>query len=272
MPTVADFVEYLFWLTIAAYVVLYLRLRQQGLDRIYRVFTIYLLFRAARASLLAALPPLWYALEHQPYKRFWNNVYGGGWTLTEPIQWILNILVVLELFSLVLQNHKGIASLGRWVVFAGLMIAVGLSALTLPADLSHSAEQSPILRYWFVVGRGVDTSIVIFLLLITAFLVWFPVPLSRNVVLYSMVYALFFLSSALAELVQNLRGGAVWGAVSLAFFFLNFLCVGIWIVFLNRAGESQTVVVRHAWAPQHEENLVRQLAAINASLMRSARR
>lgn len=271
MP-ITTILEYLSWPTIAAYVALYLRLRQQGLDRVYRVFTIYLLFHAARAILMAVLPAVWYGLEHRHYTPFGNNVYGWCWTLTAPIQWILNVLVVVQLYSLVLRNHKGIASLGRWILCAGLAIALGISALTVPADLSHSAEKYPVLRYLFVVEKGVDTSMVIFLLLITAFLVWFPIPLSRNVVLYSMVFALFYLSNALAEFVQNLRGSAVWGAVSLALLVLNLLCLGIWIVFLNRAGESKTVVVRHGWAPQHEEFLVQQLAAINSSLMRSAPR
>ncbi|HEY1204888.1 MAG: hypothetical protein ABSH46_06860 [Bryobacteraceae bacterium] len=272
MPAIDAIVEYLFWLTIAGYLVLYVRLRQQGLHRTYRVFAAYLLFRAARAVALAILPLAWHGLHNHPYRRFSNNVYAWGWTLTEPLVWILHVLVVLELYSLVLQNYKGIASMGRWALLAGLTLAVLLSSVTLPGELSHSAQQYKILRCYFVVSRGLDASLVIFLLFIAAFLAWFPVPLNRNVVLYSMVYAVYFIAGALAELASNLRGTAAWNVVNLALVGMDLLCIGLWIVFLNRAGEAKTVVVRHAWTPQHEELLVEQLAAINTSLMRSARR
>ena len=270
MPSVQAIVECLSWLTIAGYVVLYLRLRRQELHRVYRMFAAYVLFRTARSVALATLPPVWYAVHQQPYTPYGNNVYGWLWALTEPIVWILQVLVVLELYSLVLQNHKGIASLGRWTVLAGLTIAVVLSSITLPSELSHSAEKYAILRCFFLANRGVDASLVLFLLFITAFLAWFPVPLNRNVVLYSMVYALYFIVGTLGELASNLGGLATWNAVSLAVCGVDVVCLGLWIVLLNRAGEGKTVVFRHTWTARHEELLMGQLAAINASLMQSA--
>jgi hypothetical protein len=270
MPSVAAIVECLSWVTIAGYVVLYLRIRHQELHRVYRVFAAYVLCRAARSIGLATLPRIWYALLHRPYFPFANNVYAWLWALTEPLVWIMQVLVVLELYSLVLRNHKGIASFGRWAVLAGLTIAILLSSVTLPAELSHSAEKYTALRCYSLINRGLDASLVIFLLIITAFLAWFPVPLSRNVVLYSMVYALYFIVGTLLALANNLGGPATWQAVSLAITGLDLVCLGIWIAFLNRAGEAKTVVLHHTWTEQHEELLVRQLAAINASLMRSA--
>ncbi len=270
MPSAAAIVECLSCLTIAGYVVLYLRLRRQKLHRVYRVFAAYVLFRAARSVALATLPRAWYALLHRPYFPFANNVYGWLWTLTEPLVWALRVLVVLELYSLVLKNHKGIASFGRWTVLAGLTIAILLSSLTLPAEASHSAEKYTVLRCYSLINRGLDASLVIFLLIITAFLAWFPIPLNRNVVLYSMVYALYFIVGTLVEVANNLGGLAAWNAVNLAANSLDLVCLTVWIVFLNAAGEATTVVVRHTWTEQHEELLVRQLAAINASLMRSA--
>jgi hypothetical protein len=267
----ATIVGYLFWLTIAGYLALYVRLRQQGLHRVYRVFAAFLLFRAASAVALSVLPPLWYGLQNHPYTQFANRVYAWTWAVTVPMLWILQLLIVLELYSLVLQNYKGIASMGRWAVLAGLAGAIVLASLALPSELSQSTEHSPVLRIFGVVTLGLDSSLVIFLLFITAFLVWFPIPLSRNVVLYSMVYALYFTTGAVLEFVQNLHGLAVWGVMNIALTSINLLCLGIWIVFLNRASEATKVVVRQAWAPEHQEFLIAQLAAINSSLMRSAR-
>jgi hypothetical protein len=265
-----DILKYLSWSIIAAFFVLYLRLRQLGLDRVYRVFAAFVLFRTARELALETLPPAWYGLHHLSYVRLGNSVYAWGWVLTEPVVWVLQVLVDLELYSLVFRNYKGIASLGRWAVLVGIAIAVLLSSLTLPSELSHSAEHYTVLRYYFVVSRGLHASLVILLLLLTAFLGWFPVPMNRNVVLYSMLYALYFITGALADLAYNLGGLATRNVVGLARDSVELVCIGVWAVFLSRAGEAQTVVVRHAWSPQREELLVGQLAAINASLMRSA--
>ena len=272
MPTLAEMVEYLGWLTIVALLALYLRLRQQGLHRVYRVFAAYLLFRAACIFTLAVLPPLWYLSSSRPYVPFGNNVYAWGWLLTTPVLWVLHILVVLELYSLVFRNYRGIASMGRWATFAGLGIAILLSSLTLPADLSRAGEPFPILRAFVAVTRGVDSSLVLFLLFISAFLTWFPVPLCRNVVLYSMVYAVYFITTSLAELLRNLSGSAAWGLTSILLAGADLVCLAVWILFLNREGESKRVVVRHTWAPQREEILIQQLAAINSTLLRSGRR
>lgn len=270
MPSVQAILEYLSWLTAAGFLVLYMRLRRQQLHRVYRVFAAYVLFRAARLVVLATLPRLWYSVHHQPYFPYANNAYGWIWALSEPAMWVLQILVVLELYSLVFQNHKGIASLGRWTVLTGLTIAVALSSITLPSELSHSAEKYVILRWCSLAERGVDASLVVFLLFITAFLAWFPVPLNRNVVLYSMVYALYFIAGTMAELASNLGGLATWNAVSLAGKGLDLVCLALWVGFLNSAGEAKTVVFRQTWTAQHEELLMGQLAAINASLLRSA--
>ncbi len=272
MPDIVTLTQYLFWTTIAGYVVLYLRLRQQRLHRIYRIFAIFLLFRAARSALLAVLPPIWYSLQGGPLPRFnENNVYAWTWVITLPVLWLLHILVVLELYSLVLQGYKGIASMGRWVVFAGLAIAVVPSFVTFSAEITHSTVHSAILRWIFVLTRGLDSSLVLFLLFITAFLVWFPVPLNRNVILYSTVYAFYFTTGALTELGGNLGSPAVRDAMIATSVVATLLSVGIWIALLNRAGEEKTVVVCHAWAPQREALLLQQLAAINNSLIRSAR-
>ncbi len=273
MPDIVTLTEYLFWTTIAGYAVLYLRLRQQGLHRTYRIFAIFLLFRVAHTVVLSALPPVWYALHHVPSPPFGaNNVYAWTWVFTVPQLWLLHVLVVLELYSLVLKGYKGIASLGRWAILAGLAIAVLISSVTLSAEMAHSnVQQYPILRFMFIMGRDVSSSLVLFLLFITAFLVWFPVPLSRNVVVYSTVYAFYFTIGALGNLTSNLSSPVIRDVVKAGSVLSDLLCVAIWIALLNRAGEAKKVVVRHAWAPQQEEVLLQQLAAINKTLMRSAR-
>jgi hypothetical protein len=262
----------IWWLTSAGHLFLYLKLRWMGLHRTYRFFSGYLLFTVLRDLLLTGLP--WAAswMRGRPNHPFSTNVYAYAWFATDPVVWVLYVLVVLELYSLILQNYKGIASLGRWVLLAGLATGVALSALTLSMDLSNPGEKFPILRLFFVVDRGVASSLVVFLLFLACFLAWYPVPLSRNVVVHCIVYAGYFLSISLGILLRNLTGSAVTQTVNFVLSGVTLASLLVWIGFLSRAGESVKVRVRPDWAPGDEQELVAHLAAINSTLLRAARK
>jgi hypothetical protein len=259
-------------LTIGGHLLLFLRLRLTGLHRSYRYFSAYLLFRVLRAVLLTGVPWGVKLLQGRPNVPFATNAYAWVWLLTNPLLWVFWVLVVLELYSLVLQNYKGIASLGRWVLLAGLAVAVGISFLTLPADLSNAAEKYPIVRLFLAIDRGVASSLVIFLLVISCFLAWYPVPLSRNVVVHCIVYAGYFLSMTLATLLRNLVGSAVTQGVNILLSCVTLVCLLLWICLLNREGEGAKVRLRPHWAEGREEELVGHLAAINSTLLRAARK
>ncbi len=260
--------RYLWLLVIAGHAILYYRLWSTGLRRTYKFFSLYVLFRLVRSSLLELAPLVF----PQAKAMFASNLYGWIWVLTEPILWILYVLVVLELCGLIFQKYKGIASLGRWVVLGGLAVALVLSAASLSADLSNTSEQFPVLRYFFAIGRGVLSSLVIFLLCITGFLAWCPVPLNRNIVLHSIVYAVYFLGIAMTLLMRNLTGSGVTAYASLAITTLTLVCLGVWIAVLDPRGERDRLTIRQHWKAEEEEHVIQQLAAINSTLMRAARK
>ena len=81
-----------------------LRLYQLDLNRVYRFFFAYLVLTTARSLLLL------------PFN-VRENTYGLIYLATLPILWVFYILIVLELYSLVLQNYSGIYSLGRWTLY-----------------------------------------------------------------------------------------------------------------------------------------------------------
>lgn len=256
---VAAVVEILSWASIVGYAALCFRLWRDGLDRTYRWFTAYLLFDAARSIGLKVIP-------------YNTNLYFWVWATSELFLDILYILVVLELVSLILGKFRGIASLGRWAVFAALMLGVFIASVSLSPDLSNPTEQYPLLRYFFVLQRGINSSLVLFLLFMTLFLVWYPVPLSRNLVVYSAIYFVYFLCISLAFLVRNLAGHPVTQLVNLALSATNVACVVAWLALLTRAGEQRAVTVRQRWNAAEQQHLIDQLAAINASLLRTARK
>ncbi len=259
----------LWWLEVAGYLVLYVRLSRERLSGVYRVFSTFLAFCLLRAVALMAAPTVGRMLGGAPQPDFASSAYHWVWLATEPVKWVLYILVVLELYGLVLQNYKGIASLGRWAILAGLAISLVIASLTLPVDFSNAGEQFSVLRYVLIMERGVASSLALFLILISGFLASYPVPLSRNVIVYSIGYAVYFLSVAATVLVRNVGGMDYVGAVNIANSGLTIICLMVWIRFLNREGEARPATLRQHWQPAREQYLIEQLAAINSTLMRA---
>lgn len=241
------------------YILLIGKMVRSGLHRHYRSFFQFISVAAAQTVVCVSLLP-------------YPKAYAWAYLLTQPAIWLFYILVVLELYSLVLSKHEGIATLGRWVMMIAVPISIFVSMLSLLADLWRSPGKYPVLVYYTVLERGLVLSLVFFLLMIAGFLLWFPVPVSRNVVLYAMLYAVYFLGSATALFVRNVMGFELTPAVSTSLLALSGVCLLVWVLFLNRNGETQMVVLRHQWHPQDEERLVQQLDSINATLLRTARK
>jgi hypothetical protein len=259
MPAISQLEQYLWASSLVLTAVLILRMVWDGLVPVYTGFFVYLC--ASVVQTLAMLP-------------FSPNTTTYAWLfiITQPVIWLLSILIVLELFSLILRRYQGIASLGRWTMMAALGLAVLIALITLLPDLQNVGGRYRTLIYYNVIERGINSSLVIFLLVISAFVVWYPLPLSRNVILHAIVYSVYFLCSTLALFIQNTSGLDITRTVSTILIALTCACLLVWILFLRRQGEEQKVSVRRQWHPEEGERIVRQLDAINAALLRSSRK
>jgi hypothetical protein len=201
-----------------------------------------------------------------------RDLYAWAYFCTQPLIWLLFVLAVLELYTLALGRHPGIASLSRWVMFGALFVSVLLSGFSLSADLSRPADQFPVLRLFTVVERGVTFSLLIFLLFITGFLLWTPVAVRRNIVTHACLFSVYFLASSFALFVRNFLGLQVVSSVSLALLIISDLCLMLWILLLTRKGERTEVVVRRRWHEADVERLQSQLDAVNNFLLKPGRR
>ena len=233
------------------------RLYQLDLHRVYRFFFAYLAFAAIRSLTLFVLP-----------SGLYSNTYAIVYLLTAPILWVFYVLVVLELYSLVLRNYTGIQSLGRWTVYGALFFSVVISILALIPSAGN--ESSRLLFWCTTVERGVVFSLVIFLLLILAFLSMYPVALCRNILVHCVVYTVFFLGISMMILIRNVAGPEVMHLLNTVVLVMNLACYAMWIFLLTRDGETRITMLRHNWTPGDEQRLIDQLNSINATLMRAA--
>jgi hypothetical protein len=236
---------------IAALVTLCLRMWLAGLHRVYVYFFSYLVLELLQ-SLIPVLVPL-----H-------SRLYRDAFVASQAFIVAFYALVVLELYSKVLGDLTGIANLARRYIQIILALAIGIALLLLGLVKSKAT----VTGYLNTFEQTVMASLVVFVLLVTLFLVYYPVPLGRNIIVYLMGYVIYFLTREAVELVINL--GHHWiRVVSSLEMTVSVLCLTFWIMTLRREGETRRAVVGHQWNPADEQRLRAQLDAINASLLRS---
>ena len=227
---------------------------QAGLHRVYIYFFSYLLLVLLETPVLASVG-------------YGTVAYGYVWMATEGLALCFYALIVLECYATVLRDLKGIATISRRYIEITLGIAI-LAALLL---LGLERTPKTLFGYFYALDRAVVSSLLFFVLLMIAFLIYYPVPLNRNVITYSVGYAVYFLTKATALFIRNTSHE--WRPqISAILIGVSTSCLLFWMIGLTRDGETKTVVVGHKWDTGDEERLVSQLKAINANLIRAARK
>jgi flagellar biosynthesis protein FlhB len=129
-----------------------------------------------------------------------TTAYGYVWMATEALTLCFYALIVLECYATVFRNLGGIASISRRYIKVTVVVAA------LAAVLLAGLEKTPktVFQYFYALDRGVVSTLLLFVLFITLFLVYYPIPLNRNVIVYSVGYAVYFLTKAVALFVRNI--------------------------------------------------------------------
>jgi hypothetical protein len=250
-------VEDILWLAnTVGYVAVAIRIVGARLARVYPGFFVYVVFRVLRSGVLRLLNPS-------------ASAYGWMWLYTEPLVWILFGYATFELSAIALRDYRGLASLSRKTLLAGLSVCLVASLATLVVDLSQSRGDFPLLLAANLARRAIWSTLTLYLLLLAGFLLWFPVPISRNLLLHTVLLSLYSLAGTATLFVRNLLGPSVVSPVSTALLAVYGLCLIGWLG-LTRAGERRPAGMRPHWRPETERHLLDQLSALNTSLARSA--
>jgi hypothetical protein len=269
MPSAALLVSFFQGVSILGSALTALKLFRTGLYRHYRFFFTYFVFRIpymAASLILANLTGLHGGAGIK------SDLYFYLFICSEPFLLLAYILVVLELYRLVLDRYKGLYTLGRWAMYGAILISGSISVLTLLPKISPSTpEPSKKLFYELGAERGVDLALVIFILLIVWFLSKYPVPLSRNVVIHTAIYSVFYLSEALVLLWRTLLGYHVNDTINAIAAAISSACAIAWWLMLSEKGEEVRAQVPHVRADS-EERILEQLDLINATLLKVSRK
>ena len=240
-------------------VLMVLLLYRTGLYRRYPIFFAFFIFRIPNS-----IWPLFLEVSSPRYQQVW--------VLSEPVALGFYVLMVVELYKLVLEKYKGLYSLGRWALYVSLAISVSLSAISLLPRIKPSMPQeSKVMFYMLATERGIDTGLVIFIVLILCFLSFFPVKLSRNVRVHALVFSIFFLSHTFVALMRSLFGMRLADQVNTVLLGITASSVVAWLTLLRAAGE-QSSPAPAVYKPEDESRLLMHLDSLNATLLRASGR
>ena len=222
---------------------------------VYRVFSWFLVFE---------VPTMILSLGSY---RWWNIDYRLFWLATRLPYWLLYVWMVYAQVRAVMHEYPGISRLSARVLngsiaaaalVGGIMTARALYLLGLDGDPWVRAFAAATL-----LERTASLTSLILLLGVLGFLVWFPVAVPRNLVVFSTIYIVFFASNVVSYSFY----GSHYEALVWSVLVLGCICYTCWLLFLTKAGEQAPASIGHSWNPADRDRLLEQLGAINATLV-----
>jgi hypothetical protein len=167
-----------------------------------------------------------------------SGTYQKVWVLSQPAEWSFYAWVVLELYSLVLEDYRGLLTVGRWSVMAAVSAAVleSVCSLAVPPRITR---QGLLMAYCYVAERAVYLSLGVFLVTSLALLGRYPITLNRNTIIHSVVFSLYFLSNMVMFLLLSAGGCALIRLATLGIQIVNLAVLGTWLATLSVAGEQR---------------------------------
>jgi len=246
------------WIQAAAAAIAVARLSCLNLARRFPALFAYLVYWAGMDLCLGLL-------ERSTTLYFWSYV------VLQLLKWIFSIFAVRELFALTFTSYPGIRTAGRWVMYYGVALALGISLLVTRFFWSGGVRgRSANLFYFEVSQRSVVFTLAFVIVTILLFLSKYPLHLSRNTFVSSAFFSVLFLSEACRVLINTLAPKLYnppldWPQ---AIFFA--ICLLAWAAMLRP--EPETAPARVTFSTPREEHLLEQLNALNQMMTRSARR
>ena len=201
-----------------------------------------------------------------------SKLYFWGYLVLEPLECGFSIVAVRELLTLTLNNYPGIRTVGRWVMYAGVALAVGISLLLTGFFWTNRAmvRGDAHLYYVEVSQRSVVFSLAFVIVTILLFLSKYPLHLSRNTLVSSSFFSVMYLSEAGRLFVDSLAPQLHIYYVDWAENVFVAICLVGWAAMLKP--EPRTAPAQIRFSSPNEEHLLQQLNSLNQLMTRAARR
>lgn len=247
----------LWYLNFIATLALLARLIQYKLWRAYRFLFLYWLAQAVETPIMLQAP-------------LNSALYAQMYYAAQTLSLILAICVVLELYREAFALYPAMAEFGRRSVLVLMSIAAVVAAFGVALDATILPGQPGAHRF-LTFERTMGFMLLIFLLLMSGFLLWFPVKAKRNIVIYITGFVLFYSSRSMGLLAANLLPMSAFQSMSVALLAFSLGCLLLWFSGLRKESEDAITVTGNRSNAAALERLSEQLDQINTALARFAR-
>jgi hypothetical protein len=261
-----------FWTNVAQYatevlalaLIFRLLLLRGGGSRVYRIFVGFLAVQSL-GVLAYFVCAKWPLIDYQTVWFFFTALLA-----------IFSLWLAYSLALAVLAELPGILRFSRRLLNIAFPVAVLIAFSTAKSEywMTPSHSMRPLtdqLIYAFVVAeKGLSMAAVIVLIVILAFILWFPVKMSKNLAVFSIGLVVYFAAKTALKLLTIYSSVNAAPVIDLCVSGILVLCFLYWMVFLTAEGQRAEVRVGHGWRPEEQEKLLGQLEALNGALMRSS--
>ena len=250
-PGMAEFRHFLSILTVPCYFLVVWTLYRRGLWRSYPIFSLCLL---VEGFVLGAM--LFPGLGHKNVLMVYQNSQA-------PI-WLLYVLAVLEIFQKVFAKFPGIALFGKRVIWLAILVAFVFALSSASGDLETGWTGSSLTKRYTVVVRVASSALTLYMILISVFLLWMPVPLPRNTIRHSVLFFFYFLITTSLHYVLNTTSGPNVQLVNAGIAGLTITALAGWLFYLRPEGEE---IPSFGVAPRSSSSaMLDRLEAVNRAL------
>lgn len=188
------------------------------------------------------------------------------------VRWVFYFLLVIELIDRILEDHPGIAKLGRRAVQVMMVLAVGAAIYTLRFDATPHGTVGGRVHIMYQLERVVAACLLVFLLATIAFLWFFPVRLNRNTKAYLFGFTSFFLVKALAPLLINTKGMDFIDQANRIHLGGVLVCQLVWLFAITQRGAEATIAFSRRWTVDEQQKALAALGSLDREISRSSGR
>ncbi len=204
MVTVPWLSQIIVLLTCTLQVIWLVRLARLKLLRQYPALSAYLgiatILTLAVYGLLQILPQ-WRDYDSNIVPIF--KIYGWVWVVSQPLMWTLYFCIVVEVYTRILDDFKGLQRLGQIVMY---VVLAGVGCLYL-AMIFLDTSAAMWRRFWIIQERGVYIGLTVLCLLLLSFAWFFKLRVPRNARVVFGVFGLTFAIQAAFVVVLLVEGG-----------------------------------------------------------------
>ena len=232
------------------------------LHGVYRVFALFLMVEIPTLILSEAgsrWAGRWFPIDY----RIW-------WSVTRIPYWILYVWMVYALLQAVMHEYPGLHKLSARVLNGSVAVAAVVGGLTAARSLyllkSNGDVRDLLATGGAALERTASVACLILLLGVLGFLLWFPVEVPRNLVIFSITYVAFFAANVVSYSFYSRSRLVDWSVL-----IVSCLCYSSFLLFLTEAGEHAPARIGHSWKPADQERLLEKLGALNAAVLGAGR-